>query len=72
MHLEITGKSKLHYDMDHFPSETFKCDFHCDLHSTWDAGPVPTNRTLLGSIVVPFPVEGDLSGKILSTVAQVT
>ncbi|BDA45139.1 probable beta-glucuronidase [Coccomyxa sp. Obi] len=29
---------------------------------TWDSGPVPVNRTLLGSIVVPFPVEGDLSG----------
>ncbi|KAK9908188.1 hypothetical protein WJX75_003952 [Coccomyxa subellipsoidea] len=29
---------------------------------TWDSGPVPFNRTLDGSIVVPYPVEADLSG----------
>lgn len=38
--------------------------------STWDSGPVPFNRTLDGSLVVPYPVEADLSGEQQQTSAN--
>ena len=59
VHLKNTAVSKL----SRGSMDDFDVDVCCDLRSTWDSGPVPTNRTLRGSIVVPYPVEADLSGK---------